>query len=111
MEHPAALAGVVGGRCAPDLLLCSPSPLAQADLGMAIGNGTDIAIEAAGMVLMGSSLAGVVTAIDVSRAIHRRIWTNFGWAFVYNLVRTARRHRCAPCSRPSAPSPAKRCQP
>jgi len=60
--------------------------LAQADLGMAIGNGTDIAIEAAGMVLMGSSLAGVVTAIDISRAIHRRIWTNFGWAFVYNLV-------------------------
>jgi hypothetical protein len=58
----------------------------QADLGMAIGNGTDIAIEAAGMVLMGSSLSGVVTAIDVSRAIHRRIWMNFGWAFVYNLV-------------------------
>jgi len=60
--------------------------LAQADLGLAIGNGTDIAIEAASMVLMGAQITGVLAAIDVSRAIHNRIWMNFGWAFVYNLV-------------------------
>uniref|UniRef100_A0A061RQH4 P-type Cu(+) transporter n=2 Tax=Tetraselmis sp. GSL018 TaxID=582737 RepID=A0A061RQH4_9CHLO len=60
--------------------------LAQADLGIAVGNGTDIAIEAASMVLMGGQITSIVAAIDVSRAIYRRIWINFGWAFVYNLV-------------------------
>lgn len=65
------------------------APSVQADLGLAIGNGTDIAIEAAGMVLMGSQITGVVAAVEVSRAIHRRIWSNFCWALIYNLVCTS----------------------
>ncbi|EQC28084.1 hypothetical protein SDRG_14177 [Saprolegnia diclina VS20] len=60
--------------------------LAQADLGVAIGAGTDIAIETAQMVLMKSKLQDVVTALDLSRTIYRRIQLNFVWAMGYNLV-------------------------
>ncbi|KDO15873.1 hypothetical protein SPRG_18586 [Saprolegnia parasitica CBS 223.65] len=60
--------------------------LAQADLGVAIGAGTDIAIETAQMVLMKSKLHDVVTALDLSRTIYRRIQLNFVWAMGYNLV-------------------------
>jgi Cu+-exporting ATPase len=60
--------------------------LAQANLGIAIGAGTDIAIETAQMVLMKSDLRDVVIALDLSRTIYRRIQWNFIWALGYNVV-------------------------
>ncbi|PHU28218.1 putative copper-transporting ATPase HMA5 [Capsicum chinense] len=60
--------------------------LVAADVGMAIGAGTDIAIEAADIVLMKSNLEDVITAIDLSRKTFGRIRLNYFWAFGYNLL-------------------------
>lgn len=60
--------------------------LASADVGMAIGNGTDIAIESADVVLMSGDLAGVPRAIALSRATMRNIRQNLFWAFAYNAA-------------------------
>lgn len=60
--------------------------LAVADVGMAIGAGTDIAIEAADIVLMKSNLEDVITAIDISRKTFFRIRLNYIWAFGYNVI-------------------------
>jgi P-type Cu+ transporter len=60
--------------------------LVQADIGMAIGSGTDIAVEAADVVLMRGDLNEVPTAIALSRATIRNIKQNLFWAFIYNTV-------------------------
>ena len=60
--------------------------LARADVGMAIGAGTDIAIESADIVLMRSDLRDAVTAIELGRATIRNIRQNLFWAFFYNTV-------------------------
>ncbi|HCA17434.1 MAG TPA: heavy metal translocating P-type ATPase [Alcaligenes faecalis] len=60
--------------------------LAVADVGIAIGTGTDIAIEAADVVLMSGDMQGVVTAIALSHATMRNIHQNLFWAFAYNVA-------------------------
>lgn len=60
--------------------------LVQADIGMAIGTGTDVAVESADIVLMRGDLNEVPTAIGLSRAVIRNIKQNLFWAFIYNLA-------------------------
>ena len=60
--------------------------LAEADIGIAVGSGTDAAIESADVVLLGGNLQGVLNALTISRATMRNIWENLFWAFGYNAL-------------------------
>ncbi|GAB1484314.1 hypothetical protein MASR2M78_31320 [Treponema sp.] len=60
--------------------------LAQADIGIAVGSGTDVAMESADIVLMRSNLADVSTAIRLSKSVIRNIKQNLFWAFGYNVL-------------------------
>jgi len=60
--------------------------LAKSNLGIAVGSGTDVAIETGEIILIKDDLRDVVTAIDLSKKTLRKIWQNFFWAFVYNIL-------------------------
>ncbi|KAK9450140.1 uncharacterized protein V1518DRAFT_413089 [Limtongia smithiae] len=60
--------------------------LAAADVGIAIGSGSDIALSSAKFVLMSSNLTQILTLIDISRIVFRRVQFNFLWAGIYNLI-------------------------
>jgi len=60
--------------------------LAEADIGIAIGSGTDIAIETGEVILVKNDLRDVITAMDISRYTLRKIKQNLFWAFFYNIA-------------------------
>ena len=60
--------------------------LAAADVGIAVGTGTDVAMEAAPVTLVRPDVGRIATAIMISRATMRTMWQNLGWAFVYNIA-------------------------
>lgn len=60
--------------------------LTQADLGIAVGTGTDIAIEAGQIVLVGGGPEKVIEAIDLAKRTYAIIWQNLFWAFIYNII-------------------------
>ena len=80
LQNAGHVVGMIG-----DGINDSPA-LAQADVGFTLNSGTDIAMQVAEIVLMQDSLVGVATAIHLSRIIVRRIYLNFIWACLYNII-------------------------
>lgn len=60
--------------------------LSTADLSIAIGSGSDIALSSSSFILINSRLTTILTLLDLSRVVFRRVYFNFGWALVYNMI-------------------------
>lgn len=60
--------------------------LSAADLSIAVGSGSDIALSSSSFILINSRLTTILTLLDLSRVVFRRVYFNFGWALVYNLI-------------------------
>ncbi|KAL6711869.1 hypothetical protein ACN47E_002912 [Coniothyrium glycines] len=60
--------------------------LSTADLSIAVGSGSDIALSSSSFILINSNLTTILTLLDLSRVVFRRVYFNFGWALVYNLI-------------------------
>jgi Cu+-exporting ATPase len=60
--------------------------LSTADLSIAIGSGSDIALSSSSFILINSRLTTILTLLDLSRVVFRRVYFNFGWAVIYNLI-------------------------
>lgn len=60
--------------------------LSTADISIAIGSGSDIALSSSSFILINSQLTTILTLLDLSRVVFRRVYFNFGWATIYNLV-------------------------
>lgn len=60
--------------------------LSTADLSIAIGSGSDVAISSSSFILITSHLGSLLTLLDLSRVVFRRVWFNFGWALIYNMI-------------------------